>query len=301
MLVRAFTRALRHWRALIGVSLATSVPASVLVGIAMRYLLDGVVVVDGEVIGWRSTRIAPTAVIVAVAAVIGVFGYLAIVWLMMRAVDDDGGADPRRVEHGDTTTASELARARQAFAHAGRAAGRAAGWMVLAAVIVAGVVAIFAAVAVAIPALGVLLALVLAPLGAWLGVRYAFFAQAIVDRPGNPYARSAIVVTGRWWPTLGRLLVVGIVTGVIGFMANSATSAASGNGWGGGFGDETPVVRSPDGTIERLDVEALAPSASEIALGVIGTLVGAVFTSGVGGAAFADMYRTRRPADETAV
>ena len=54
--------------------------------------------------------------------------------------------------------------------------------------------------------------------GLYLGVRLYFAAQAAVvdgETPGGAITRSAELVKGRWWQTFGRLLLAGIVFGLV--------------------------------------------------------------------------------------
>lgn len=295
LLGRAFARALRHWRSTAIVALVTTAPSAVLVSVTIRMLLSDVVVLDDEVIGWTNDRILPAAIMFVVASALGLFGYLAIVWLMIAAVDLDAGADPR---HGGAarTTSAELGLARAALVHAVRATLRAIGWSLLITVVVMLAMGVGVGLLFVAWPLGVLVFLALVPLGIWLGVRYAFVVQAIVDGRGNPLRRSAVVVAGRWWPTFGRLLLVGIVAGVIGSMMNSATSLANGTGVFAGFGETAGIEISDDGSFERFELDAVAPSTLGIVVGAVAAIAVAVFSTGVNGAAAADMYRTRQAA-----
>lgn len=74
--------------------------------------------------------------------------------------------------------------------------------------------------AVVLYSLGVAVGLVLLIVpGIWIGVRWYFAAQAaVVDglSPGQAVQRSAELVKGRWWPTFGRLVLAGLIFGLIG-------------------------------------------------------------------------------------
>jgi len=68
--------------------------------------------------------------------------------------------------------------------------------------------------------------------GIWLAIRCYFAVQAAAldgDAPRAALRRSADVVQGQWWRTLGYLLGTGLVVGVAGSFATTAF-AASGNG-----------------------------------------------------------------------
>jgi hypothetical protein len=68
--------------------------------------------------------------------------------------------------------------------------------------------------------------------GIWLAIRCYFAVQAAAldgDSPPAAMRRSADVVQGQWWRTLGYLLGTGLLVGVAGSFATTAF-AASGNG-----------------------------------------------------------------------
>jgi hypothetical protein len=68
--------------------------------------------------------------------------------------------------------------------------------------------------------------------GIWLAIRCYFAVQAAAldgDSPRAAMRRSADVVQGQWWRTLGYLLGTGLLLGVAGSFATTAF-AASGNG-----------------------------------------------------------------------
>jgi hypothetical protein len=68
--------------------------------------------------------------------------------------------------------------------------------------------------------------------GIWLAIRCYFAVQAAAldgDQPAAAMRRSADVVRGQWWRTLGYLLGTGLLLGVGGSFATTAF-AASGNG-----------------------------------------------------------------------
>lgn len=290
LLGRAFTRALRHWRSYALVALATSVVSGVLVAVMFRILVRDLVVIEGEILGWSNGRLVPVIVLLVVAMGLGVIGYLAGSVLALRAVDMDRLADPRRNRLA-VTTADELTTTRAVLGATVRLLPRAIGWYLLMMLVVGAGVVILALVFVAVVPIGVLLVLVLIPFGVWLTVRYSFLNLAIADGPGNPFSRSADIVTGRWWATLGRFIVLGIVTAIISFGVNGVSSAAG----GGGFVDSGPTFEiDADGTLEQADLEELAPSVPAMIAGAIASLVTAVLANGVMSLALADMYRTRR-------
>lgn len=81
-----------------------------------------------------------------------------------------------------------------------------------------------------VPVVGVLLILAMIPLGIYLWVKLAFFLVAIVAPAAepNPFKGSARVSShGRFWPVLGRLLLIGIISSVVGYVLSLPLGAAS--------------------------------------------------------------------------
>jgi hypothetical protein len=139
--------------------------------------------------------------------------------------------------------------------------------------------------------LGLLAVLACFPLAFWLMIRWAFVNQALVDRPGNPFRHSTVVSAGRFWAVCGRILLVVLIIYGMSAAGNLAASAASGNVFGGAFS-----------TIDvDEDVFDLGAAVSPSILGIVVTALvaaaSAVFVTGTFAAAFAELYRTRNPAD----
>jgi len=279
-----------------------AVVATVTVGIggalmyaALRYAFEGVVVTDDEVIGWDNDRIPMLVVLAILSIALSGVGWLASVWLMLRAVDHEDRPAGEGVAPPDVTTSAELDLAGQAVRASLAAVPRAIGWLLLAWLV--GFAAMFALFLVALVAgpLVILFFLALIPLGVYLVVKLAFVTQAIVDTRGNPYPRSFEVSRGRWWPTFGRMILIAIIGGAINYGITAVTTVASGssfNQWGGARFeiDET-------GDIERFELDEFAPSTWAIILGGVGAVAQMVLVTSVVNAAFADMYRTRNRRD----
>lgn len=295
LLGAAFRRGLRHWRAMAVVATVTVGIGGALMYAALRYAFEDVVVTEDEVFGWSNDRIPMLVVLAVVSIVLSGVGWLASVWLMLRAVDHEDRAASEGVAPPDVTTSSELDLAGQAVRASLAALPRAVGWLSLAWLVAfAAMFALFLVALVAGP-LVILLFLALFPLGIYLVVKLAFVAQSIVDARGNPFPRSFEVSRGRWWPTFGRMILIAIIAGAINYGITAVTTVASGssfNQWGG-----AQFEIDESGELERFQLDDFAPSTWAIVLGGIGAVAQMVLVTSVANAAFADMYRTRNRRD----
>jgi hypothetical protein len=150
-------------------------------------------------------------------------------------------------------------------------------------------------------ALLLLAVLALIPVAIFLAIRWAFVATAIIDGPGNPFTRSSTVSRGRWWPTLGRLLLLGIILWLISLAIQILATVLGGGGFGG-FGGGTTFEVNSDGTFDTIvldDELSITPWGTVV--GILTSVLGSVFVTSVGAAATAVLYRTRnaRPAQSS--
>lgn len=284
---RSFRIAYRRWRAVAMISLLTTPILTIAGIIAIDRLADGLVISEDRVDGWTNDRLAVAVPLLFVAILFSAIGGIALTSLMLRAVDDD--------QRETRTFASEFRAARRALWAGVTTLPRAVGWALVAvAAALLGVLVLILVVA-ALGDLTILVILVLFPLMVWLALRWAFVVTAIVDGPGNPFSRSTTVVRGRWWSTLGRLLLIGIVMWLVSVVIQSIGGLISGQGanpFGGGgaefqFGD--------DGSFETIVLDdELAFDAWTIAVGIVVSMVGTVLASSVSAAAMAILYRTRQ-------
>ncbi len=184
--------------------------ASLAMGVVVLSIWDDLVYSDvGGWEGFSAGRVVATIATLAVIALASMFVYL------MAAHQLHGarlGGDPGL---GDSAAAAV------------RAVPRAVGWA-----FAFGGVAVVALVVVALlgllsPVLAVLRLLALVVVGAWAAVKLAFFAHAVVApvEGMNSIQASAAVSDRRFWPILGRLLVLGVVTVLFSFALNIVFSA----------------------------------------------------------------------------
>ncbi len=143
--------------------------------------------------------------------------------------------------------------------------------------------------------LGIMALIALIPAVLFAGIRLAFVGHAIVDRPGQPFTRSIGASGGRWWAVFGRVLPIGFIVWLISAALHGAGGAASGTGFGAGFGQLQFEV-DDDGSFGRIDLADAASAASIWALAVSSIVAVAVLATSVPAAAFARLYRTRNPA-----
>lgn len=285
---RSFTLGFRRWKAIAIATAITSGIGGLLISGAAAYLLDGVVIYEDEVVGWSNDRLPLAIALVLVGAVLSAVGTLAVAALMLRTVDRD--------EQGGTV-GGETSAAWRSIGRGFAVLPRALGWMLLLGLGALVIVAVLVGITIVILPIGILLILAAIPGVVYVGVRLAFLTQAIVDRPGAPYERSWDVSRGRFWPTFGRVLLLGVLVWLISAVIQSVAGLVSGTGLQG-FG-ENDIVTGPDGAFVSFDL------GSTVDLGplwliaaTVSTIAVAVFAGGVGGAGFAILYRSRNPAPD---
>jgi hypothetical protein len=283
---RSFRAAYGRWRALTVLALITAPASTALSYAAINRAVDGLVLEGDELYGWSSDRIPSVVALSLLAAFIGTIGSIAITVLMLRSVDDGPAANPR-------TFGDEMAAAMRSIIDAIRILPRVIGWFLVLIAGLAVVGTVIALLAVLGGGLAALLVLVLAPVGIWLAVKWAFVLIAIVDDRGSPFPRSSRVSEGRWWRTLGRLLLILIIVWLISMVVQTAASLVSGTGFGG-FGGGTTITIDDDGTIERFDFdEELSFGTLEIVAAAIASMIATVAATSVMAAATAALYRSR--------
>lgn len=292
---RAFNRAISRWRSAAIVALITSAVPTLLFYGAVAYLLDDVIITtDGDVVGWSNDRLPLAIALGIVAIVLGIAGIFAMQALMLRTVDEDEAEARGQPTPIIGEPATPVTRAFDAIGASVRAVPRGIGWFLLLALgmLAAGVV--FVLLAITVAPLAILGILAFVPVAIWLAIRWSFAGVAIVDGPGNPFRRSGEVVGGRWWAVFGRLLLIGIILGVITGAVNTTTSLSTG---GDAFGNQTVVELDADGDlIDDFVVADVVPSSP---LPIIITVIGQVLVniiSAVGLAAMSELYRTRHRA-----
>ena len=294
MMSGAFRRVLHHWRALSGLALLAGVLPGVLTLIAVDRLSDGVRIVDDDVIGWTDSRVPGVVALFVASLVAGWLGHLAIAWLMLRAYDEEVDRDAAdTVRPTERSTGDEVRAAVQAVAGAAATLGRAIGWGLLAvAAAVAIVVTVVVLTVFALP-IGIMLIIGLLPFGVWVGAKLAFAIQAVVDARGNPYTRSWVVSQERFWPVLGRVLLLAVVAGAINYGSGLIGTIASG---GGAFGSGTTFQIESDATSASTDVDfdgVVEVDALTIVVTALTSMVTTVFATSMVLAGCSELYRTR--------
>ena len=76
-----------------------------------------------------------------------------------------------------------------------------------------------------IPFLGIILIIIIFPVGIYFAVRWAFILQAVLIEGASPteaLSRSSELVEGEWWRTFGILFVIGIISAGIGYALSFA-------------------------------------------------------------------------------
>lgn len=282
---RGFRAAYRRWRAVLVLALLTAPITSVCTNLAIDRAADGVVISDDSIDGWTNDRLPIVIVLAAVAIIVSIIGGLAMYRLMLDTID---GHEPSSLTFG-----AEAGAAIRSLGGGLAAMPRAIGWSLVLGLALVGVVLVMAVLALGAGALVLLGVLVLIPVAIFLAIRWAFFVTALVDGAGNPFTKSSAVSRGRWWPTFGRLLLLGIILWLISLVIQIIATVLGGGGFGG-FGGGTTFEVNSDGTFETivLDDELQITTWGTI-VGVLTSILGSLFATSVGAAATAVLYRTR--------
>jgi hypothetical protein len=184
----------QYWRGAAALALITSLVGNLGIWVAIRSIVDNVAVVDEEFVNFGAGNAVALAVVVIFAFAWQGFGWLAMSRFMQRAHFQ---AEPTVAE---------------ALGHALRRLPKYLGvtlTLALAGVLLAIVVTF---ITVLVPVLGFVVIVGLVVTAVWVLVKLAFFVTAIAVVPaGTPVLRaSADVSVGRFWPVLGRLLLITI-------------------------------------------------------------------------------------------
>jgi hypothetical protein len=281
----SFRTALRRWRATSVIAILTTPITTVATYVAINRLSRGIVITDDGVEGWTNDRLGPAIALLLIATLASAIGGLALTRLMLDAVDGD--------EPDTTTTGSEVAAAGRALRAGVSVLPRALAWLLvlLAAIVLAALLLVVIGV-VAGP-LVVLIVFVLAPMGIWLAIKWAFVVIAIVDAPGAPFTRSGATSRGRWWSTLGRLLLLGVIVWLVSLIIQVIGSVASGGGLSG-LGGGTTIEVDQDGNFDPIHLDdELGVGAWAIGVAAVVAVLGTVVVSSVTAVAMAVLYRTR--------
>jgi hypothetical protein len=291
MISDSFRITTSRWRALLALGLIAGALPATLTLVAVRRLVSGLAVDGDRFVGWSNDRLPVAFTLGGAALVIATIGWVAVTWLTLRAFDDHAdreAAVPQR------TTSGEINAALAACVRAVVLLPRVLGWGLIASVAVVALIGVAVVATWVVWPVGVLLWIAYLPLGVWVSGKLAFTGQAIVDRSGNPFARSAEVSRGRFWPAFGRVLLAGLVAGGINYGASTISSFATLAG--GGFGTGTTFEVDEQGELERFefdDVITLNP------LVILATALASVVTTMFATApmliSLANLYRTRNP------
>jgi hypothetical protein len=284
---RSFRSAYRRWRAVLALAVLTAPIISICTNIAIDRLADGLVISEDGVDGWTNDRLPTVIVLGAIVAVVSIVSGLAMYRLMLDAIDGD---DP-----DDTTVAAEIRAALFALWRGLVATPRAVGWSLLLGLALVAAALVVALFAVAAGPAALVVVLVLLPLVVFLAVRWAFFVTAVVDGPGNPFSRSSEVSRGRWWSTLGRLLLLGIIVWLISLVIQLLGALIGGDSFSGlGSGSTFEIDSNGEFDPIVLDDE-ISISVWGTIVGIVTSVLGSVLVTSVAAAATALLYRTRNP------
>ena len=284
---RGFRSAYRHWRAVAVVAVLTAPVTTVASYFALDRFASGVVITEDGIEGWTNDRIGPAVALSLVAILASAIGGLALTWLMLRSVDDDAPEPP--------TLSTELVAAGRSLLAAVTALPRAIGWFLLLAGAIAAAMLVIVVLAVLAGPLVLLALVAILPIGAWLAVKWAFVALAIMDRRGNPFPRSSATSEGRWWSTLGRLLLLAIIMWLISLVIQLIGTLVAGGGFSA-FGSGTTIEVDSNGHFDPIVLDdEIQFGAWTLTVAATVSLLSALAASSVSAAAMALLYRTRNP------
>ena len=198
-----------HWRGAAALAVAIAFIGNAVVWFGIKAVVGDVAVVNEELVNGSGATVLAFVLVLLFAVFFQGFGWLALNRYMQRAHFQ---ADPS---------------VQEALGHGLRRLPRYLLFMVVlsvAGLIVLTILSIITAVA---PALGVLLLLAGLVAAVWIGVKLAFLVTAIALAPTDqsPITLSAEVSRGRFWPVLGRLLL--LVVGL--WLATTLVTASLGS------------------------------------------------------------------------
>lgn len=180
-------------------------------GVFVLSLWEDVRYIDGAWQGVSAGTIAATGLLFVVALFVSMFLYLVMTHQLLHA---RLGVD----QPLDRSLGAAVA-----------AMPRLVGWGSAIVAAAAVIVMVAGMLSVLSPILGVLAILAMFPAAIWLGVKLSFFVVACLDpvEGRNPIQASADVSRGRFWPVLGRLVLVGIIGGGLSFAVSLVLSPFS--------------------------------------------------------------------------
>jgi len=280
-----FSGLMAHWQGAAFIAFVVLVVSNAILWFSMRNILDRGAYLGDEFFGITTNDVIVLSVLMFGAFFLQLVSWLALSRFMQRA---HLNANPTI---GD------------AFSHALRRLPMLIGYFLLLAIATVGAIMIFALLtAIAPPMLIITIPLLIVGMF-WALVKFAFFIPAIVAVPKgqSPIGASMGVSSGRFWPVLGRVLLLSFVPGI---MAQVITGAL------GKFGTpldpdvlaESIVTNSSGTAIDfQLRFADLFPSTGTMLIAiVVSSLIGAV-TSSISASGFMRLYLDSGAPNELAV
>lgn len=194
---------------------ALALACFVIAGLLVSWSVNDLVYIEGSWEGFDGGRIALAGLGLVMIALALLVIYVAVVHQLFwsRFGEDPSAADSLSVALAKTP--------------------RVIGWgLVLVAAFIVALIVLGVLIALA-PVLGVLAFLAMIPFAVWLWVKLSFFLVAILapEAGRNPLQSSASVSEqGRFWGVFGRLLLLSVVGGAVGYVLSLPFGAAAGSG-----------------------------------------------------------------------
>jgi len=194
-----------HWKGAAVIAFATSIVGNLLSWLGLRSIAGDIGVINEEFVNYEAAQAVGVGLLFLAGFLVQGFGWLALSRYMHRA---HFSASP--------TIGDALSRA---VARMPKLIGL---YLVAALIVTLGTMLIIA-ITVAVPPIGVLLMLALLPFSVWALVKLTFIAPALAcaGKDDSVVQASAGVSRGRFWPVLGRVLILTIGLGIAASMLSS--------------------------------------------------------------------------------
>lgn len=224
-----FTLIRKEWDSFLLIAVIGAVLMALASAALIRPIIDAISISATEISGFESSHAVGLVMFGVLLIVISLVVAVAQYWIAWRAALDEPAGWASALQYGLRNFIRFL------------------GWIIAAVAPVLIGLFVVAVITRAAGGLGALLFLALFVAGAWWSIVIAFVPAAIVvANPGaTPIAGAIATVRGRWWRIFGRLLVIGLIAGLV---INVVTAIFGQVAGAAAFGIEFQVT--DDGEIE---------------------------------------------------
>lgn len=197
-LSHAFGMIRKRWDDFLLVTIIGALPVALLAVALVRPIVDGLTFNEREVIGFGATQAGQLVAFFLLSSVIGLALSISQYRIAWSAATDEQIGWATALQYGVANLFRFL------------------GWIIAIVVpLIAGVILV-AVLVMQLGGIGVLIFFAFMAFALWFGITVSFVPIALVAKPGtNPISNSFATVKGRWWRIFGRLLVMGLITGIV--------------------------------------------------------------------------------------